>query len=366
MNIHLIRESSFSRESFDAVVHILHQYPGPVKYLSHEAPVKYNDGELTEEVWDRKQLMTKHMITCDVSFSMPVTKISWDSIFGHCKEARDNYNIPAGEPVVLLTNYANEYNWFQGADPTGRLNLFVQTSMWDLFVEGNLLYPVVYQLATIPLKMLMYDDFAQRTQMAHQTPRSCINDFCINKEEITLKLRSADICPGCREIIRQKQIDPLITAQTFSILEGIRKQFIYYSSLTNGSEPALLEVNYRERTFSLPQLGIQLPFGPMESTVYHLFLNHPDGIAYAALPDDHRAELMRLYGNYSDTGTIATIRARINKVCTDRDTMSNIMSRIRRKIEATIPQSIAKYYVISGINGMKQKIRLGREYVVQK
>lgn len=365
MNIHLIRESTFIRESFDAVVALLHQFPGPVKFISHEAPVEYNDDELTEELWDQERMMTKQTMIYEDSI-MPVTQVSWETIFAHCDEARALYHIPANEPVVLLTHYANEFNWFQGADPTGRKNLFVQTSMWDLFLTVDLIYPVVYQVATIPLKILMYTDFSERRQMAHQTPRSCINDFCGNKAEITMKLRTADICPECIEIIRQKKIDPLITSQTFAILEGIRRQFTYYSTLSGSSEPARLEVNYRERTFTLPQLGILLPFGPMEKTVYHLFLNHPEGIAYAALPDDHRDELIRLYGNYSDTGSIATMKARIDNLCTDRDSMSNIISRIRRKIESTLPQSIAKYYVISGENGRKQKIKLGEEWIVRK
>lgn len=365
MKIHLIRESSFKPESFDAVVALLHQFPGPVKFISHEAPVEYNDDELIMELWDQEKMMTKRMIIYEDSI-MPVTQVSWETIFAHCDEARALYRIPANEPVVLLTHYANEFNWFQGADPTGRKNLFVQTSMWDLFVTADLIYPVVYQVATIPLKMLMYNDFSERRQMAHQTPRSCINDFCGNKAEITMKLRTADICPECLEIITKKKIDPLITSQTFAILEGIRKQFTYYSALSGSSEPARLEVNYRERTFTLPQLGIQLPFGPMEKTVYHLFLNHPEGIAYAALPSDYRDELLTLYSNYSDTESIATMQTRINKICTDRDSMSNVISRIRRKIESTLPKSIAKYYIISGENGRKQKIRLGKECIINK
>ncbi|MFA6950741.1 MAG: hypothetical protein WCQ70_08655 [Lentimicrobiaceae bacterium] len=364
MNIHLIRESSFNLESFTNVVQTLQQYPGPVKYISHEEPVTYNDDELINEIWDKERLFT--IVNCYSERLVELSRVSnikWENIFGHCQDARHKNHLPDNEPVVLLTHYANEYNWFQGADPSGRLNLFVQTSMWNYYVNGEIIYPVIHQLATIPLKVLMYKDFNERVEKAHQTPRGCINDFCKNKMEITLKLRTADICPECREIILKKKIDPLITSQTFTILEAMRKQFIYYSSLTEDSEPARLEVNYRERTFILPQLGIKLPFGPMESTVYHLYLNHPEGIAYAALPDEHRHELYRLYSNYSDVGAIGTIQARVNKICTDRDSMSNVISRIRRKIEETLPQSIAKYYVISGENGMRQKIRLNKAFI---
>ncbi|MFA5816905.1 MAG: hypothetical protein WC865_14945 [Bacteroidales bacterium] len=42
------------------------------------------------------------------------------------------YRIPADEPVVLLTNYANEYNWFSGSDRSGKLNMFGQTDLWEL------------------------------------------------------------------------------------------------------------------------------------------------------------------------------------------------------------------------------------------
>lgn len=51
-----------------------------------------------------------------------------------------------------------------------------------------------------------------------------------------------------------------------------------------------------------------------------------------------------------------------HKVSQVRDRVSVAML-VRRKFEETIPQSIAKYYVISGVNGMKQKIKVDRGFV---
>jgi len=363
MNLHLIREASLKPEEFMAIAGLLKSYPGPVKFVSYEKPVKYDDDELYQEEWDNERFFRKQPVlnNCRIQESVHIT--TWQSMFDHCQQARIEHSIPENEPVVLLTAHANEYNWFQGADPSGRQNLFVQTSMWEHFVSTDMVYPVVHQVATIPLKILMYDNFDERVNNAHKEPRGCINDFCINKTEITLKLRTADICPECSARISQRNISHLITNQVLSILEDMRQKFIYYTNLTSESAPARLVLDYRERTITLPELGITLPFGPMEITVYHFFLKHPEGVAFATLPTLHQPELLQLYSHYFDTGTIATLSSRIGKLCADRDNMSNVLSRIRRKIEANIPSAIASYYVIAGDNGMKQRIKLSREFL---
>ncbi len=364
MNIHLIRDSDFSQQEFDSVVSILHKYPGPVKFIGHEKPVEYKEEDLIKEEWENERARTKVNYSYSNQYNIiPVSKASWGTIFIQCDIGRIQNRISVEEPVVLLTHQANELNWFQGADPSGKKNIFVQTSMWDLYIKGEAIYPVAYQIASIPLKILMYDDFNERVRQSHREPRGCLNDFCGNKTEIMEKLLKVDVCSECRQIIEEKQINKHILRQVFAILEGIRKKISFYTILTENPEPVLLKVHYQDRTFILPDLNIELPFDAMEMTVYHFFLNHPEGISYSTLPNDHYNELYNLYWHYCDTEVEKTIEKTVKRLCNNKDTMSNVVTRIRSIINENIPEHIAGFYVIDRKNGRKQRISIDRQYV---
>lgn len=60
--------------------------------------------------------------------------------------------------------------------------------MWDRFTFPDFRYPVVYQLAAIPLRLSMFDSFKESGKDYHQEPRGCMNDFCEDKKDIQLKL----------------------------------------------------------------------------------------------------------------------------------------------------------------------------------
>jgi hypothetical protein len=123
-------------------------------------------------------------------------------------------------------------------------------------------------------------------------------------------------------------------------------------------------IDYTGRRISLTDLGnLDIPLNPMEKTVYHFFMNHPEGVAFNNLPD-YRNELYGLYRHYSAAGSIATITARIDDLCANKsDGLSQVISRIRRKFEDRLPDEMAKAYVIGGVSGRKRKISLDRELV---
>ncbi len=219
MKIHLIRSSEVEPHQFTAIYDLIRQYPGPVQYIIHENPVEYSIDELEVEIWEEERIGREIMLSDEIMFSLceehSITYVGWDSIFDHCNESRRKYRIPDKEPVVLLTDHANEYNWFSGSDQSGKLNMFVHTGMWDRFTFPDFRYPVVYLLAAIPLRLSMYDSFSESVKNYHQEPRGCMNDYCQDKKDIQLKLRTGDICPECRKRIHDRNVDNHLVAQVF-------------------------------------------------------------------------------------------------------------------------------------------------------
>lgn len=368
MTIHLIRSSELDPNQFTAIYDLIRQYPGPVQYIIHEKPIEYSMEELEVEIWEEDRIGRKEMPVrykmANILCESQTTFVSWYTLFDHCDRARGKYHIPDGEPVVLLTDHANEYNWFSGSDRNGKLNLFVHTGMWDRFTFPDFRYPVVYLLAAIPLRLKMFDSFDEMAHYFHREPRGCMNDLCLEKNQIGLKLRTGDICPECRQRIRDRKVDQQVVSQVFRIFEGIRTQMLFRSSFDQDSRPSRLMVDYDNRKIYLTDLGnLRIPLNPMEKTVYHFFLNHPDGAAFSTLPDC-RDELYTLYRHYSDSGSIATISARIDDICANKnDCLSQVISRIRRKFEDAVPSEMAQQYVIGGESGRKRRILIDRDLV---
>ena len=333
--------------------------------MIHENPIEYSIEELEVEIWEEERIGRKEMPAryklLNAIIEPSTTFLSWDSLFYHCDQSRQKYRIPDDEPVVLLTDHANEYNWFSGSDKNGKLNLFIHTGMWDRFTFPDSRYPVVYLLAAIPLRLKMFDSFEEMAHYFHPDPRGCMNDLCLEKNQIGLKLRTGDICPECRQRIRDRKVDQQVVSQVFRIFEGIRTQMLFRSSFDKDSSPSRLLLDYDKRKIYLTDLGnLEIPLNPMEKTVYHFFLKYPDGVAFSTLPD-HRDELYILYRHYSDSGSIATISARIDDICANRnDCLSQVISRIRRKFEDAVPFEMAQQYVIGGESGRKRRIMIDR------
>jgi hypothetical protein len=367
MKIHLIRSSDLDLDQFFSVYEMIRQYPGPAEYIVHEEPEEFPDEELSTEIWNEKRMRTKVMPEyCynEIETHYQVEKISWTSIFSKCESARKKYKIPAAEPVVMLTEYANEFNWFSGADKSGKRNMFIQTGGWEQYGFPDFRYPVAYGLATIPLDLLLFDTFEEQVAYAHRDPKGCIYDLCLDKRQISLKLRTGDICPECRQLIIGRKIDSHYVDQAFSVFEGIRARIIFRLGINGESKASRLIIDRDKRLFILADYANQeIGLYPMEKAVYHFFLNHPDGIPFADMPR-HYNELYDLYENYSISDKIATLKNRIVNICENKnDCLSQTITKIRQKIELAVPENMVSHYVIGGETGMKRKIKLDRSLV---
>ncbi len=365
MKLHLLRSSEFNKENFQAIHALIGQYPGPVHYVVHERPVEYTDDDLIREIWDDQRMDHKVMFRLgEPRHAMMVDYLHWEDLFEKCEKSRRKFKIPDEEVVVLLTDHANELNWFSAADPDGKLNFFVHTEMWERFITDDFRYPVVYELASIPLQLRMFDSFQEQVDYAHREPRGCMNDLCLDKSQIGLKLRTGDICPDCKKRIHHRRIDPQLIGQVFRIFEGIRSQMLFCAAFTETEQPSRLVLDYNKRKLFLTDLGdLEIHLNPMEFTVYHFFLNHPEGILFNSL-SDYQSELLSLYNHYSNADSIATIQGRVvDLVANNKDCLSQVISRIRRRFELALGERISGVYIIGGDSGRKRRIRIERVLV---
>lgn len=97
---------------------------------------------------------------------------------------------------------------------------------------------------------------------------------------------------------------------------------------------------------------------PLVKAVYLLFLKHPEGIVLKYL-SDYQDELRNIYLSLRSQGLTEKAERSIgNVVDSTQNSINEKCARIRKAFLSVLPQSIARYYTISGKRGEIKRINL--------
>lgn len=291
-------------------------------------------------------------------------KVSWATIFQQCQDYRVKEGISENDFIVLLTEHSNEFGWFTAGDPKGQRNLFVHTAFWEYYTGSDHRYPVAYHVAAAVLKRLTFSNYSDLNAHLHQEARGCINDFCAEKKKVSLKLRTADICPACMNLMDERNVDRAVIRQVLATIEGIRNQMLFKNRWKLDPKPVKLQVKGENKRIIFPELGnLEVKLTPLEKTLFLLFLNHPEGIRLVEL-SDFRPELKRIYSglyNGSEPGLVDS------NIVSLSDPLSNSasekLSKIKSKFINALGGDLASFYFPSGQNTQPRKIELERVLV---
>ena len=111
---------------------------------------------------------------------------------------------------------------------------------------------------------------------------------------------------------------------------------------------------------------MEIEMEPLVKAVYLLFLSHPEGIVLKYLPD-YQKELTELYLLLRPYGLTSRVKKSIMDVTNPtQNSINEKCARIRKLFSSVLPQSVARYYAISGKRGEVKKIDLVRANVVWK
>jgi hypothetical protein len=264
--------------------------------------------------------------------------------------------------VILLTEHANHENWFVGYDPNLKGNYFIHTEGWGHFTSVDPRYPICYHIASTLLKHAMFDNPQEMGNYMHYQSKGCMMDFCKDKSEVMLKLRTADVCRDCQKLIFDKKIPHLQLRYTFDMMESIRRQLLYKDRYELLRQASPMHVKGRLQKIYLPEMGmLQINLSPTERAIYLLFLNHPEGIRLAEM-GDYKAELRGILNQVSPSDSREMIEGQLEKLCEyNSNSLSEKMSRIKRKFDEKLGAAMSEHYYIKGPNGGLKKIDLDRD-----
>jgi hypothetical protein len=336
MIVHILRSPEYPTEDFNQVVTLLKTHTNTIKIKGHaNVEINYqNESEI------------KH----------------WDEFFLNCVHFRSAKKISDNDYVFLLTEYKNQEDYFGWTDETLG-NYFIQTSDWNLYFESevNKHFPISYEVVAWILRSLMYDTQEELLKNAHEHARGCVMDYCDEKEDIILKMRTGDVCHTCLCRIRDRGVHPGFLGNIFNAMESIRKGLMYRerNELLGTISPIRLKLGVDRPKFTLVEMNdLKLNFDETQTALYY-FLLQTDGITLIERID-RREELKECYrqvknGNILENELKETVDFWVNPY--NSDPFKQKVSKINKKLKDLLGESLAKNYLIVNEKG-KYKVKL--------
>jgi hypothetical protein len=352
MNVHLIRTLDYSLDDLMEVHELLTHSGGPLNFIVHNEPLDVS------EIFSQDQSIKE--IPAEL---LPLT---FDQLFRICHHFRRH--LSPGEKiqkhaeylndfVILLTNHPNKANWFSAFD--GR-NIFVHTYGWEKFIAESHHVAVAFQVVENILQSLMsHGQLHPLFPLAHPYSIGCLNDFCQDKRDIILKMRTADLCPDCLKNFQEAcpGMEDVLE-QAFSLLEFFRGFLLFRNGFRRHLKPKPLKVDKKGNILIGEK---QLNLGYLEAPLYLFFLLHKEGVAICDLYK-YREEWLKLYKFFNPKREPAPLLEMLDEAQMG-GRFHTTKSRLNKKIRDLVGSSLAEYYVISGERGKPFGISLPREYI---
>jgi hypothetical protein len=389
MKVHLIKDKEVGKETFSEVVDLLQTIPGPIEFkFDIKDVVDFSEDDFVEttELAERdfgasKKIKFESKIfpnpvysvyenpksskTFNFNirplkiFSFPIFRRStkWSTLFKKCNKYRNKYNIPNDEFVILLTEVSNTSNWFASLDEKQPYNGFIHTADWNHFIKCQDSFPIAYEVIALILQKHLFNSYSEINESAHVNPIGCINDLCLEKKDIVLKLRTADVCAACMKKLNEK-LTVAVIQHALNIMESLRTKMLYSQNFNQNVLLSNLLVDEKKQIW-LPAFGnIEIRLRPLEKTLYLFYLQHPEGVGLSFLCD-YKEELYEIYTQLSNLGSLKEMKVRIDDMTnTNSNSATEKISKIKACFIKAIGETLARHYYIQGGNGEVKKINL--------
>jgi hypothetical protein len=349
MNVHIIRDEHCPLAVYQNVFEKLSKSFGVIHFIKSKDDNLVADD--TDDMFDERE-------------REPINKyhfLSFSQLYDICENYRKKHNIDKNDHVFLLSGANNYQNWFSNMDHE-RNNYFVQVTEWELFfgTEIEVSFLLCYQVMAWLLKRNMFSSEKEVMGAVHHKPIGCMMDFCEEKKDITLKIRTADLCPKCLNIIKSKDVPLNFLNQVFSLWEEIRKNIAFRERAEFLNKMGRMIINPSKKTLFFPDYGdILVKLQPKEMAFYQLFISEPNGINLNSLRD-HANTLKHYYFIITGNDDIAATE---NIYAIHDNVASQLISRIKKKLVDNLGETLAYYYIIERIMNEPHKILINREYV---
>ena len=375
--IHLIRTSEVDTEVYDTIVQYLKQFSGPMTFFGYDESFKITgnavrviqktDDDFEDMAMPDLKITTNYLASDELRLELnppTVDLFEWDDFFKVARKFRKEKGIADSELVFVLTYKGNRNNWFVGSASNGVKDFFIHLLYWEHYIMSEPTFPVAYHVAATVLKNDVWGSIENYLPDTHDHPIGCMSDMCQYKPDVIYKLRTADICTDCKNIMLEHEVDRMLFLQVLRIFDSVRSQLLFRERFEILNELPQMLLFPAQLKLVFPDLnGLSIQLRPIQFAVYWFFINKPQGILLSHV-HDHFDELLLLYQQCSPHTDPDNQRAVINSLCNLQDqSLSQNMSKIKKMIKQTLGDEIGENYMILGPNGGIKRIAIPRENV---
>lgn len=359
MQVHLIRTPEYAIESFEEVQELLSSFAGPLEFVADNYEFTPEQFPFLQKFRDDFRFPIYESDVKKISFQNDRgNPLSWTELFSLCEFYRNTFKVKKDDFVILLTVRKNEFNWFSHCDKNK--NVFVHTGDWEYYTKAPQKFPIAYEVVMNVMQGLMKLDITQNPNPhIHLEPLGCMNDFCQNKQQVILKLRTGDICSECLEKMREERVNDEIINQSLDIFEAIRNQLLFKQGFTRNLKPKPIRIDTKGK-ITIGEKVIKL--NPLESTLFIFFVTNSNGVTLNEL-QNFRDQLLNIYLIIRPGGEASKIDNLILPYHNNVSTFSVNKSRLNRKLRDELGESLANFYYLDGNRGETFKINVSPDFV---
>lgn len=193
--------------------------------------------------------------------------------------------------------------------------------------------------------------------------------YCLNRSleyqlGIPLSLQMNDICSDCLNGQHENLKNDGLFKRLTEILEQQRGFLLNRSALAQSQSETGICIEGPRFTIRFPQLSNkELKLTPLEKITYLLFLRHQDGMLLSEV-EHHQDWMRRVYARIATTRSKQQIQKHIRQLSDSSDnSLSEKISRIRRKLQLLGGKAFAEKYAIRGGRGQVKKIRVSSDLI---
>jgi hypothetical protein len=207
----------------------------------------------------------------------------------------------------------------------------------------------------------MYDTQEEIIKNAHERARGCVMDFCDEKEDIILKMRTGDVCQFCLNRIKERGVNPSFLGNVFNTMENIRKGLMYRerNELLGMVSPIRINLGENSPKFVLTEMNnIKFDFDDGQTSIY-LTIIETGGMKTKCLID-YLDILVKNYAEIKDESKFDSEQIKsVQKWIDPSDTslFTQKVSSINRELKGLLGETLAKPYLITNEKGT-YKIKL--------
>lgn len=178
-----------------------------------------------------------------------------DYINDICSTERNIHRINVDNWVVYLY-YDRAANGFSSGADYQTKNIYFNMGAPNILVNDDWKYPLIYELATLPLQLQMFDTFNEFFNYSDSHEHDgCINQICKHIGDNNVKMRTADICYTCGQKIRERNIRDGYIIQTMNIINDVRSNLLLSNSWFLNIPPQRINAWRNHLRFQLPDFG---------------------------------------------------------------------------------------------------------------